>query len=113
MCRPRRWVGGWLLVISLLLLNIELTDPDEGLCDGTRGRDYVLQGVRRHLVRGGSGRLWSEHKAAGRHHAQERPRHQESRGHPVRQGEHRRGNAGERASWCWVRVTLLSSLPRL
>ena len=86
-------------------------DPDQGLGDGLRECHHVLQGYRytlhtsdRHqdsVLGEGSdkrrdqrGRLQRVRPSAGRHHPEERPRHQEPRRYPLREGVHCSGDAG-------------------
>ena len=70
------------------------TDPDQGQRDGVCERHHVLQGEGRHPRRGQRGRLRELGQAAGGHHAEEHPGHQDSGRHSGRAGDDSKGHAG-------------------
>lgn len=83
-------------IISFVQAFVVVTrlDPDQGLCDGVRGRRGLLSHPVSHLVGGQREQRAFVHTLAGADHPQERAGHQEPGRAAVRQGGHLTQHAG-------------------
>ena len=71
-----------------------MSDPHQGQRHGVRQRHHVVQSQGRHQRHCQRGRLQRVCQAAGRHHPEERPGHQEPGRDPLGERVHIKSDAG-------------------